>query len=53
VVVHNAFEYTQVLYLSSRRVGDHGGTWVVTIYTGEVPEYIGAGDCISLSTVEG
>jgi hypothetical protein len=29
------------------------GYWVVTIYTGEVPGYIGAGDCISLSTVEG
>jgi hypothetical protein len=53
VAVHNAFGYIQVLYLLSHRVGDHGGTWVVTIYTGEVPEYTGAGDCISLSTVEG
>jgi hypothetical protein len=26
---------------------------VVTIYTGKVPGYIGVGDCISLSTVEG
>jgi hypothetical protein len=40
--------------LTGRSVGSGtGGTWVVTIYMGEVLGYIEVGDCISLSTVEG
>jgi hypothetical protein len=41
-------------FFTYRSVGSGTGeTWVVTIYTGEVLEYIEVGDCISLSMVEG
>jgi hypothetical protein len=30
-----------------------GGIWVVPMYVGEVPRYIGAGECISCPMVEG
>jgi hypothetical protein len=48
VAVYHALRYAQVIYLLIRRVRDRGGLgW--SLYTG----YIGAGDYIFLSTVEG
>jgi hypothetical protein len=53
MVVHHVFGYAQTLYLSIRRVRDLGGVWVVPMYAGKVPRYIGAGECISCPTVDG
>jgi hypothetical protein len=45
-VVHHAFRYILVSYLSIRRVRDPGGTRVVNIYVGVVSGYIVAGVCM-------
>jgi hypothetical protein len=34
-------------------LGRPRGIWVVPMYAGEVPRYVGAGECISCPTIEG